>query len=181
MIRYIPPAETPAAVTLIEAKLQLKVETDEEDSLINTMIAAATSVAEHETGCALVSQDWTAQLDRFPPRGIRLAHPPIISVESIEYTREDGVVIVLDTDQYRAFPDGCLMPAAEGWPAGSDVQIKYKAGFGTIDDVPSSVKQWILLHVGSTYVHRETVQAGNLVEMPYIKHLLDRYRIWNVV
>lgn len=181
MIRFIPPAETPAAVELNETKLQLKVETDEEDALINTMIAAATSVAEHETGCALVSQDWIAELDCFPSGGIQLSHPPIASITTIRYTRPDGSVIDLDASRYRVMHYGCLMPVDGGWPSGTDVQIKYRAGFGDTTQVPKQIKQWILMHVTSMYVHRETVQPGNLVEMPYIKHLLDRYRIWNVV
>jgi len=181
MIRFIPPANTPSAVTLVEAKLQMRVEIPDEDALIAGMIAAATSAAEHETGCALVSQEWLCLADSFPQGDIQLKMPPIITIASLQYRRDDGELIVLDPTQYTCTRDGLLSPVSGSWPAGGDVVIKYQAGFGEVGDVPGSIKQWILLHATATFVHRESVQPGNLVEMPYVKHLLDRYRIWNVI
>jgi hypothetical protein len=59
-----PPAEEP--VSLVEAKLHLRVETSDEDTLIGVLIAAARIAAENECRRSFVTQQWTLYLDAFP-------------------------------------------------------------------------------------------------------------------
>jgi uncharacterized phiE125 gp8 family phage protein len=53
-------------VTLPEAKLHLRVDTTDDDTLITTLITAAREMAETITRRALVSQQWKIVADRFP-------------------------------------------------------------------------------------------------------------------
>lgn len=47
-------------------------------------------------------------------------------------------------------------------------------------DVPASVKQWVLLTVGTLYASREAVQQGQQSELPRQFHdgLLDPWRVY---
>ena len=59
-----PPTDEP--VSLVEAKLHLRVETSDEDLLIGVLIAAARIAAENECRRSFVTQQWTLYLDAFP-------------------------------------------------------------------------------------------------------------------
>lgn len=53
-------------VSLVQAKLHLRVDTTADDLLISSLIVAARQYAEQVTWRALVTQTWTAVFDRFP-------------------------------------------------------------------------------------------------------------------
>jgi hypothetical protein len=59
-----PPAEEP--VTLIEAKLHLRVDFDDDDTLIASLITAARQAAETLTGRQFITARWKQVLDCFP-------------------------------------------------------------------------------------------------------------------
>lgn len=92
-----PPAGEP--VSLAEAKQHLRVDGDDDDLLIGSLIAAARQAAETQTGRQLITARWKLVLDAFPgplmqsPSGasftlpghaILLAKCPVQSVVSIE-------------------------------------------------------------------------------------------------
>lgn len=166
---------TPPAVTLAEAKSHLRVEINDEDSLITNLIAVATSMAEHELGRALVTQQLAINLDGFPRGEIALKMPPIVEIISIQYLDEDGALQTLDSTTYKLVKDS-LLPCvkADTWPQGTDVEVVYRAGFGTAADVPAQIKQWILVHVASMFQNRESI-GKPLESIPYVQSLLDRY------
>ena len=59
------PATEP--VTIEEAKLHLRLDGDDEDTLVGMLISAARSHAEAITRRALITQKWDLYLDTFPP------------------------------------------------------------------------------------------------------------------
>ncbi len=59
-----PPTAEP--VSLVEAKLHLRVEDNADDVLIGALITATRMQAEHDTRRALVTQTWVTALDKFP-------------------------------------------------------------------------------------------------------------------
>lgn len=166
---------TPAAVTLAEAKLHMRVEVNDEDTLITNLISVATSMAEHELGRALVTQSMKVNLDRFPRGPIELFMPPVVSITSIQYEDENGATKTLDPINYQLVKD-FQRPriTASTWPVGSDVEVIYQAGFGAIADVPAPIKQWILVHVSSMYENRESI-GKPLATLPYVSRLIERY------
>lgn len=174
----IGPTSTPAAVELEAAKLHLRVDNQEEEFLIMSLIVAATQMAEHELGRALVAQEWTLKLDKFPSGCIHLAMSPVQSIVSIRYVDAYGVAQELTEYELVDSPSTPLLNGA--WPEGSDVVITFKAGFGEIEDVPKSIQQWILAHVGNMYANRESTIDKQILVTPFIARLLDRYRIWRV-
>lgn len=179
-------------VTLAEAKLHLRVEPDQtdEDTLIGDLIVAARQHIELVTGRAFVTQTWQYVLDAFPSDEIRLPRPPLQSVTSVKYKLEDGTDETLDSGQYvvdiTAEPGLIVTAPGYDWPTDTlypsgAVTVEYKAGYGdAASDVPTGIKQGLLLLLGHWYENRETVvvgQTGNSV--PFAADaLLWPYRVW---
>ena len=76
-----------------------------------------------------------------------------------------------------------LLPAYEyEWPdalaASNAVKIRFVAGYGAAAAVPDDLKAWLLLAIGTLYTYRETLAAGQVVELPggFWQSLLDPYR-----
>lgn len=179
-------APTAEPVTLAEAKLHCRVDSNDDDALITALIVAARQQAEDQTARALVTQKWRYDLDTFPAAEIDLPLPPLVSVESITYLDNDGVRQPLATSEYSVVINqtpGVGLPAYEKtWPSSrstpGSVQISFTAGYGAADAVPRAIKQWMLLQVGHWYATRESVNIGNIVnELPYVDALLDPYRV----
>ena len=176
-----PPATEP--VTLDEAKLHCRADTDTtEDSLIQAYISAARVAAEKRTSRALITQTWELALDSFEDK-IQLMYPPILSIDSVKYKDGAGVEQTVPPADYAIFnygEFGHYVFSTKGWPAGSDIRIQYKAGYGLSgSDVPASIVSWIKLAVGSLYASREsiTTQQGATYEIPdsFIDNLLNPY------
>lgn len=184
----IPPAEEP--VTLAEAKAQCRVDGTDDDTFITALIQSAREMAEHETGRALITQTWELVLDAFPAAFV-LRHPPIISVESVKFIDSAGVQQTLDPADTLLDNDsepGYLVPAygktwPDSYPVPNAVRVRYTAGYGDAADVPQSIKQWMLLMIGTAYAHRETVLAGQITTLgrQYWDALLDPYRMYEVM
>lgn len=167
-------------VSLEAAKLHLRVTHSHEDALITAHIQAATAAAEHETGRSLITQQWEMLLERFPLGDINLAKPPVKSIDSISYINAESQSAVVDPGDYQLYMHP-TQPRIRGiWPQGTDVVIKFTAGYGAVADVPEPIKQWILTQVGAMYWNREAVSEKPLSAVSYVDRLLDRYRIWNV-
>ena len=197
-----PPTEEP--VSLIEAKLHLRVDFDEDDMLIASLITAARQAAETLTGRQLTTARWRQVLDCFPgpslmgvPAGqaftlpghaIFLAKAPVQSVVSINYLDMGSVNQTMPASTYTV--DAACEPAritpvfGQIWPIClpqiGAVSITFDAGYGTAAQVPEGIKSWIKLRVGSLYAHREEVAAlsrGRIESLPFIDGLLDPYKV----
>ena len=160
------PASEP--VTLAEAKLHLRVDFDDDDTLIAAQIASAREVVEAIARRALITQTWDLVLDAFPGvYYIDLPLPPLQSVTSVKYVDEDGnehtfssTYYIVDT--YRE-PGRLVLASNASWPSNTlqetaGVRVRFVAGYGDDgDDVPAKFKQAILLLIGHYYEHRESV------------------------
>jgi uncharacterized phiE125 gp8 family phage protein len=128
------PSAEPLA--LAEAKLHLRVDIDDDDTLIGALIAAARDYAQGETHKQMVSARWKQVLDSFPgpsligiPYGrpytlpghaIYLQRAPVIRVLSIQYLDMTGVVQTMpDTDytvDYSSEPVRITPVFGQIWP-----------------------------------------------------------------
>lgn len=193
-----PPASYP--VTLEEAKAQLNVDFDDDDTLISLMIGAATAAIEQELERCLKPQTWDYYLDEFPEsdHGIRLPLPPLMSVDGVFYVSPDTsleVELVEGTDfeiDY-ASARGWVVPAADtGWPTPKEtanaVRVRFEAGYADSDDsplettVPLPIRQAILLMVRDHYDNRGTFVVGAPVsQIPAaINRLIGPYRAFTL-
>lgn len=178
-------------VTSAEAKLHLRVDGDDDDTLIAALITAARQVAEHYTGRALAVQTLEMALDAFPDDDyFDLAMPPVASITHIKYTDEDGVEQTLATDQYALSTYGdsrrVSLTYDASWPdtrcIPDAVRVRYVAGYGGDGGpaVPKAVTQSILLMVGWMYENRgddARIQADD-IQPPAAKALLGTVKLW---
>ena len=178
-------------VSLADAKLHLKVDGSDDDTLITAMVAAATQQAQHETGRALMRATWERRLDAFPAAEIRLGLPPVVSVVSVTYIDPAGATQTVPSASYTLDDStdsgsGWVLPGpGYQWPdtaAGANVvRVRFQAGHLTAAEVPESIRAWIMLQVGALYRNREAFSAGVTVqELPgrFTDMLLDPWRYY---
>jgi len=173
-------------MTVTDAKAHLKVEDDEEDALIEALVAAARSHAERITGRQLITAVWTLKLDRFPCGEIEIPVAPLLTVVSVKYRDPDDVLTVWPTTEYvvdapagpyattgrvylahkKEYPTTACRPDA--------VEIEFTAGYGADPTtIPLEIRQALLLLMGHWYENRETVNIGNITsELPFAAEAL---------
>ena len=180
-------APTEMAVSLADAKLNLRIESDDTslDALIAAWIEGITGHAEHYMGRAIINQTWRVTLDRFPD-AVKLTMPPLVSVSHLKYYDLDNVQQTLDPQDYTVDSEsepGYIVPAPDvTWPDAYDkinaVEVQFVCGYGVdSDSTPASIKTYILARLveqfdPATRPEKETIQSS------YLDRLLDRYRVF---
>lgn len=154
----------PAALPIdLEAlKLNLRLTTNDEDSLLDFYVKAATDIFERETNQRLISRNFLYELEDFPYRkdkeGIELPFGPVSEIVSIQYYATDGVLTTWNSSQYildtaRHFPTVYLAPSVT-FPTTQDdrhdgVRITFTSGYGaTFASVPTGI-QWAIILLAS--------------------------------
>lgn len=190
LARFGPPGLPPLAVSLDEAILHLRLDPavtqgGPETALIEGYIRAATRAVEEYASIAVMEQDWRMTLAHWPwawTEGLDLPYPPFaellrIRVNFIEQPLGDFYVEVADH-----FPS-VLYPAGRMWAQPAPLEregiiVEYRAGHAASEAVPATIKQAILLAIGSFYENRESLQQFTLTPMVEIgwQSLLTPYR-----
>lgn len=177
-----PPAAEP--VSLEMAKDHLKLDTSNDNTLVQMLIQVAREHAEHLMGRPILPRTYVLHLDTFPAdrESIDLSSSDVVAVTSISYRSNTGALLDLpDTDYILLGKERLAAP--NGWPLGSAVAIEFSAGmFSDADSVPASIKQWMLARIGTLYINRESLSDGRLKELPrtFTDGLLDQWRIARV-
>ncbi len=180
-------------ITLAQALHHLREVSDsaENDAYILGLISVAREACEDRTERSLVSTPLLLTLDGFPTGGaIELRSPPLIAVQSVQFTDPAGVLQTLDPADYvvdTASQPGYLVPApAKAWPetqegAINTVRVNYTAGYGdTAASVPTPLKQWMLLAIGDMYAMRNASSERPAVGHGFVDHLLNPYRLLGI-
>ena len=182
MLTLVTAAAEPV-VTLVEAKSQLAVTHDSDDTLIQLYLDAAIAHvdgAEGVLGRCLVTQEWDWTLDGFCSP-LRVPLPTLQAITSITYRDGLSATQTVPADDYMV--SGQRITAPRGWP-GTDgypgsVTVRFTAGYGAAADVPAAYKWLILLLVADAYANREA-GGDQLLENPAIKRLLRPLKAWRV-
>lgn len=189
-VRITPPAILP--VSLAEAKAHLRVDHNDDDALIEGLIAAATDHLDGWTGIlgrCLVEQTWQYNSD-VSGSCVMLPLGPVISISGITAGGD-----TLDPSTYALKTDagGRAYVEFDSVPASRLVNVTYKIGYATIPEVPAdgetpavpaqstvpaALKVAILLLVGNWYANREAMVVGATVEkLPFaVESLIAPYR-----
>lgn len=174
------------AVTLADAKAQLRIDADDTafDTQLVIWVAGITAEAEHATGRAFVNRSMRVTLDAFPD-AIRLS-APTSSVESVKFVDVDGQEQTLDPIDYyvdKVTEPGYIVPASgRTWPATATrvnvVVVDYTAGYGTdATTVPAGARLYILARLAEMWdpavkEFKETVRSN------FVGRLLDSLRVY---
>ena len=170
-----PPALEP--VSLAEAKAHLRLDGADEDALVERLIAAARRHVEHLTGLALISQGWSAFLDRWPRDGtVRLPVAPVRAVADVLVHPEDGPPAALDPAHYvvdaASRPARVMLRGSRHGPVPgrrvNGIEVVFIAGFGDApQDVPAELVQAVLLIAAHWFENRAAVaDPAEAAELP---------------
>lgn len=144
----VPPAAEP--VSLADAKAYLRVGHDGEDELVVSLIAAARSRIEAQTGLAMIERSLRVTLDRWTcgtveTRRVQLPVRPVASLTAVRVFDKTGAPATV-TERFapEAGHSGKLVWAAGGFPWPRQrmrgIEIDYVAGFGSEPgDVPAGL------------------------------------------
>lgn len=175
---------TPAdVISTADLKLFLRVDHDEEDTLIEALRAAAIAHIENYCNLKLGSVSAVMYLDDFPS-WFEIPYGPVTAVNSISYNVSPTSTITLDTGTY--YVDLNRKPARVAVinpPSVYDyvyggAQISLTLGY-TEAEVPSALVHAVRLLVGHYYEQRQESIAGTIIaSIPSGVHsLINPYRI----
>lgn len=172
--RLSAPATTPVSVA--EVKAQMRVDHDDDDTLIGTLVDAAVDMVDGtgKLGRAMVTQSWGQWADQ-APGWVPLRMGPVQALTAVDYYDADGVLQAATLSDFEIFRDGELYLAkpksGAAWPAAQvrpdAIRISWTAGFGDdAADVPAGLRAAIKLIVAHWYEHREAVTVDGLADLP---------------
>jgi uncharacterized phiE125 gp8 family phage protein len=181
-----PPAREP--IELPEAKLQCRIDIDDDDALVLGYIETARTHVENATNRQLITATWEMALDYWP-MSIDIPRSPLQSVVSVQYVDTAGTTTTLATNQYRwratTGPFAARGRITRGygvsWPSlqavTDPVIVRFTAGYGDYgQDVPAPLRQAILMLVGHWYINREAVgTVGEEIALA-VEALIGPYR-----
>jgi len=156
-------------LTVDEVKTYLRIDHDDEDCLLASLITSARFQVEAALDLALIIQSWSWTFDAWP-KGNALELPIgfVQSVQAVRVTARDGTVSEVSPDQF-ALEGGRIPPrlvAKSGdWPKPGvpalGIEIAFTAGFGSEpSDVPEPIRQALLMLVAHWYEHRDPAEIG---------------------
>lgn len=196
-----PPATEP--VTLAELKAWSRLDTDDEDATLTSLISAARQSAEEYTRRSFVTQAWKLTLDLCAqnqqwwdgvvqgpvgllygslPKTIPLPKGPVQSITSVVTYDLDNTASTYPTGSYRVDTSGDRLHLNYGsiWPSNlrreGACEITYIAGYGAAAAVPNPIKQAILILASTLYEQRGQCDDPNSLP-PMVQSLLGRYRV----
>ena len=179
------PATEP--VTLAQTKAHLKLDANDEDELVQTLITAARLHVETLSERVLMSQQWRIVRDCWP-RGKTLDLPigPVTSVDAVRVYVTPETVVTIDPASYlvetASLPARLAMQTGV-WPRPGRVlggiEIDITAGYGTKpNQVPAPLRQAVLLLAAHWHTNREPVTTGDTpLRVPgTVDALINAYR-----
>ncbi len=170
-------------LTRAEAKAFLRIDHDDEDTLVDALVAAARRAVEAATGRALLAQTWRFTRAGWPLSGVIPAPvAPVSAILTAEVRLPGGGTL--------AVPEGALHLRADRAPAlihvdasrvpqagPGGIAITVRAGYGaTAADVPADLMQAVRLVLAHFYEYRDG--TGEAQALPAtVAALLSPYRL----
>lgn len=177
LVRVVEPAVEP--VSLAEAKVQCRVDTEDSDAYITSLIAVARQYVEEMCDITLLTSVWEARYDLFPVWSINLPRPPMApGTVTVTYRNGDGTYGTLSSASGDFQVDTNVIPGriypnwARSWPPTrgdeNSVVVRYTAGYGSdCKAAPPVAKHLILLLVAHWFDSRQLAVTGGQVQVPY--------------
>lgn len=166
-------------ISLDEAKLYLRIDTDHENVLVQQLIRVARQLIEEHTGRALISQTHRliGDLDDCLDNAIILPVAPFQNlVSQLKIIEGNNESLVKNIRINKARPQARVM-IPNFYSSDTEFRIDYRCGYGdSALDVPDPIRQAILLLVADLYENRCEDKATN--KLPgLVRALLSSYRI----
>jgi len=145
-------------ITVKRAKSYLKVETDEDNILLQDMIATTVRFAERYMGRDLRQNTWKLIIDKFTDR-ICLRKSQVRSITNVKYTVDAALVTIANTVYYLKKGYGfseVLLQDGKTWPTDLD-EIEAGIQITFITEIPRHIEQYklgVLEHIAFLYQNR---------------------------
>lgn len=168
-----------------DIKGHLRADSDDDQTLVEGYIAAATSWLDAPNGWlgrAIGQQTLKVTLPDFGTLDCApLPFGPVTGSVTIVYFDGAGQEQTLAPTGYQVVGGDSIAPAAgNSWPTAADrpdaISITYGVGY---EQVPPAILQAIMLLVGHWYANRETVGPNTNIALPFaVEALLSTFRRW---
>lgn len=191
-----PPTTFP--VTLPEVKEHLRLDFDDDDGYLQTLIEVATVAIDGPNGWlgrALEQQTWGLELPAFT-YPVRIPAPKLQTIDVVQYLDEAGAPQTMDANDYQIVGLGgehvCEMRPRYGqtWPStypeAQAVQITFtcgypQAGSPLTSTVPAPIRHALLMMIADMYCARETFVVGtNAMPIPMSMTVAALLAPWQV-
>jgi len=175
-------------ITLTEVKAQLRVEHDDDDTILTRLIDVAVAYTDVRgaLGQAMITQKWAQWINSNPPQNVSLILGPVQSVTAVKYYDTDGVLQTDDVNNYQVFGTDfatVISPKDSfAWPVSQQrsdaIKIEYEIGYGdAITDVPQTIRHALMLLIGHWYDNREQTGVDELSNIPFgYEEMLNLHR-----
>lgn len=185
-IIHSPPVIEP--ITVDEAKAHLRIDVNDEDELLSTLITAARAHLEVVTRRLFITQGWLVFFDQWPKGAIlNLPFGPIQSIDGVRLHDEAGAIETVAPTIYLFDPAGVpprlILRSGQAWPKvkrrANGIEVELTGGYGDgPEKVPAPLRHAVLQYVAHWFEHRDPVASiGADVEMPaMISSLIAPYR-----
>lgn len=190
-------AWTTSAVATSDQKSFMRVDFNDDDTLIGELIKSSQNLVEAYMNRAITTQTLSLFLDRLPfysdlklqegiftapdleynSNFIVLPKPPAVSVSHVKYYDNDDNASTFASSNYYVdtISDQArvVLKTGSSWPTVSETrnanayEIKYVAGYGGASDVPEPIVQAIKLLTTHLYENREAVTSLSVNAIPY--------------
>lgn len=176
---------TNMAITLETAKEFLRVEFDEDDILITSMVQGATIVAQAFINQQITECEYAMALSSFSTEISLLS--PVKSIESVKYYDAQNALQTISSSEYYLmdfglpnkliFKDTFSVPTLYNRP--DALQIEFTSGMATI---PEDIISWIRIRIGSMYQFREEFIVNqsqlNKIDDKYLNSFLYNHKVF---
>jgi uncharacterized phiE125 gp8 family phage protein len=180
-----PPAVTPVSVE--EARQHCRIDSYDEDVLLQMYVQAATAHLDGYTGIlgrALITQTWQADFDAFCTR-LDVPLGPNAVVTSVTYYDGYNAEQEADDTLYGVYTDArgayVALKTGQSWPSVYDradaVRVTWTAGYGAAAaSVPAAIRAAILLMVEDMYANRGAKLDDPMPDNPTVDRLIRPFR-----
>lgn len=182
-----PPAAEP--INIEECKTHLRVDGNEEDAYIESLIISAREYCEAYQNRAYITQTWYMFLQNFPTNNvIEVPKGNLQSVNAFRYKnatgQESDMLVNIDFVYSTNGILGEITPVyGKTWPCFTPfpldtITIEFVCGYGNAVDVPHKVKHAMLLLISYWYENREAAIKDISKEVSFSVHaLLNQERL----
>jgi uncharacterized phiE125 gp8 family phage protein len=152
LVRIQNPVSEP--ISLAEAKLYLRVDGSDDDIAIAALIGAVREKAEEYLRKSLVRQRWKLTYEDYAPLCVPLPRGPVLEILSVKRRDRDGGETVIGEGSYRLNARADML-RFESAILAPEIEIVYETGYGESEEVPSSIRQGMLVHLAALYEKRD--------------------------
>jgi uncharacterized phiE125 gp8 family phage protein len=186
-------APTVEPISLDEVKAHCRIDANEDDVLLTSLILAARQYVENICG-PLINQTWYQYEQDFPSSEVlEIQKPRLSSVTSLKYTNEAGTQSTFSATKYTVSTNDEYWPKIVlkedyTWPSDSlfnidPIVIEFICGYGTAaTNIPEPLRSACLMLVAHWYEERQpmTVTMARVQDVPLtVDSLLACYRVWS--